>query len=56
MFSAVDLKLLFGYFLKQQLNKNQSEDEHELRMLVHQGHAGKIIGKSGNTIKELREV
>lgn len=31
------------------------EDEHELRLLIHQGFAGKIIGKGGLTIKNLRE-
>lgn len=28
----------------------------ELRMLLHQSHAGCLIGKGGSRIKELREV
>lgn len=35
-------------------NKN-NEPEGEVRMLVHQSHAGALIGKGGSRIKELRE-
>lgn len=35
---------------------SQQEDCVDLRLLVHQSQAGCIIGKSGQKIKELREV
>ena len=40
-----------------QLNKSGGGEieEHELRLLINQGHAGKISSKAGATIKNLRE-
>jgi len=35
--------------------KRQSEGNVEIRMLVHQSHAGAIIGRAGAKIKELRD-
>lgn len=32
------------------------DDDHEIRLLIHQSHAGRVIGKGGTRIKELREV
>lgn len=33
-----------------------SNDELDVRMLIHQSQAGCVIGKSGSKIKELRDV
>lgn len=37
------------------LAEDQGREEIDVRMLVHQSHAGAIIGKQGSKIKELRE-
>lgn len=36
--------------------QDQGRDDVDIRMLVHQSHAGAIIGKQGIKIKELREL
>ncbi|KAI6181641.1 hypothetical protein M3Y98_00850800 [Aphelenchoides besseyi] len=36
-------------------NNKKASGEVEIRMLVHQSHAGAIIGRQGSKIKELRE-
>ncbi|ESN91616.1 hypothetical protein HELRODRAFT_189742 [Helobdella robusta] len=41
--------------LTKQLDKSNTEDHHELRLLIHQSHAGRIIGKGGTIIKQLRD-
>jgi len=37
------------------LAEDQKRNDVEIRMLVHQSHAGAIIGRGGSKIKELRE-
>lgn len=37
-------------------DENNSVDDVDLRVLVHQSQAGCIIGKGGGKVKELREV
>lgn len=37
-----------------QVHDNQDRDS-ELKVLVHQSHAGAVIGRGGSRIKELRE-
>jgi heterogeneous nuclear ribonucleoprotein K len=39
----------------EKIAEDQGRDDVEIRMLVHQSHAGAIIGKQGSKIKELRE-
>lgn len=36
------------------MHDNQDRDS-ELKVLVHQSHAGAVIGRGGSRIKELRE-
>lgn len=36
-------------------NNDDTDSDYELRMLLHQSHAGCLIGKGGSRIKELRE-
>lgn len=36
--------------------QDQGRDEVDVRVMVHQSHAGAIIGKQGSKIKELREL
>lgn len=40
--------------ISQQMNRAE-DDDHEIRVLIHQSHAGRVIGKGGTRIKELRE-
>lgn len=40
--------------VSKQLNRSDEED-HEIRILIHQSHAGRVIGRGGTRIKELRE-
>jgi heterogeneous nuclear ribonucleoprotein K len=40
--------------ISEQLNRGDDND-HEVRLLIHQSHAGRVIGKGGTRIKELRE-
>ena len=47
----------YFWFLPSLYQKTFRQDgEMELRMLVHTYHAGGIIGKSGQKIRDLREV
>ena len=38
-----------------ELQENQKRDELDVRMLIHQSHAGGVIGRGGSKIKEFRE-
>jgi len=38
------------------LQRSSAPGSHRIRLLVHQSQAGGVIGKSGQKIKELREV
>uniref|UniRef100_A0A914HT47 C3H1-type domain-containing protein n=1 Tax=Globodera rostochiensis TaxID=31243 RepID=A0A914HT47_GLORO len=40
----------------EKLAEDQGRDDVDIRVIVHQSHAGAIIGKQGSKIKELREL
>ncbi|KAL3120707.1 hypothetical protein niasHT_007999 [Heterodera trifolii] len=40
----------------EKLTEDQGRDDVDVRVIVHQSHAGAIIGKQGSKIKELREL
>jgi hypothetical protein len=55
LYFHVCLVILFGCFI-QGGPKGGSNEDLDVRLLIHQSRAGCVIGKAGAKIKELREV
>uniref|UniRef100_A0AC35U0R2 Heterogeneous nuclear ribonucleoprotein K n=1 Tax=Rhabditophanes sp. KR3021 TaxID=114890 RepID=A0AC35U0R2_9BILA len=49
------LMLIFNEILPKIIEEQKHAEDHEMRIIVHQSHAGAVIGRAGSKIKELRE-